>query len=84
MSHILITGGAGFVGTNLAAHYLAQGHTVMVFDNLVRAGVEKIWLGYAVSRASCWSRLPISVIGSASKWLSVMRWGFFILQRKSP
>lgn len=46
MSHILITGGAGFVGTNLAAHYLAQGHTVMVFDNLVRAGVEKnlAWL----------------------------------------
>jgi CDP-paratose 2-epimerase len=45
-SYILITGGAGFIGTNLADHYLAQGHTVMVYDNLARAGVEKnlAWL----------------------------------------
>src|SRR5580704_5394353 len=39
--HVLITGGAGFIGTNLAAHLLA--HTdaaVTVFDNLSRSGVE--------------------------------------------
>ncbi len=38
--HILITGGAGFIGTNLASHLLA--HTdakVTVFDNLSRPGV---------------------------------------------
>jgi CDP-paratose 2-epimerase len=44
--HISITGGAGFIGCNLAHHYLAQGHTVTVFDNLSRRGSEQnlAWL----------------------------------------
>jgi CDP-paratose 2-epimerase len=37
---ILVTGGAGFIGTNLAARLLADGHRVVVYDNLSRAGVE--------------------------------------------
>jgi len=36
----LITGGAGFIGTNIAARLLATGRRVRVFDNLSRAGVE--------------------------------------------
>ena len=35
---ILITGGCGFVGSNLAAHALRTGHEVAVFDNLSRNG----------------------------------------------
>jgi CDP-paratose 2-epimerase len=38
---ILITGGAGFIGTNLASRLLREGHQVIVFDNLSRAGVER-------------------------------------------
>jgi CDP-paratose 2-epimerase len=38
---VLITGGAGFVGTNLAARLLASGRRVLVFDNLSRRGAEK-------------------------------------------
>ena len=37
----LITGGAGFVGTNLADRVAADGGHVIVFDNLSRAGVEE-------------------------------------------
>jgi CDP-paratose 2-epimerase len=37
----LITGGCGFVGSNLAAARLGQGHAVVCFDNLSRAGSEK-------------------------------------------
>lgn len=37
---VLITGGAGFVGTNLAEHLLEQGHRVILLDNLSRPGVE--------------------------------------------
>lgn len=40
-SYILITGGAGFIGTNVADKYLSQGKRVMIFDNLSRAGVEE-------------------------------------------
>jgi len=35
---ILITGGCGFLGSNLAAHALAQGHHLVIFDNLCREG----------------------------------------------
>jgi CDP-paratose 2-epimerase len=37
---MLITGGCGFVGANLARHFLQQGYEVTVFDNLVRRGSE--------------------------------------------
>jgi CDP-paratose 2-epimerase len=39
--NILITGGAGFVGTNLAERMLNKDHTVIVIDNLYRQGSEK-------------------------------------------
>jgi CDP-paratose 2-epimerase len=37
---ILITGGAGFIGSNLANRLLAQGHDVTILDNLSRPGCE--------------------------------------------
>lgn len=36
----LITGGAGFIGTNLAARLAGEGRKVHVFDSLAREGVE--------------------------------------------
>ena len=41
MKTILITGGAGFIGTNLAKRLLQEGKTVMIYDNLIRDGVEQ-------------------------------------------
>jgi len=38
---ILITGGAGFLGSNLAQHALENGHELIVLDNLLRKGSEK-------------------------------------------
>ena len=32
--NILITGGAGFIGSNVAEHLLGKGHSVTILDNL--------------------------------------------------
>jgi CDP-paratose 2-epimerase len=40
MARYLITGGAGFIGVNAAAHYATQGHSVTVFDNFSRRGTK--------------------------------------------
>jgi CDP-paratose 2-epimerase len=43
---VILTGGAGFIGCNAAARYLAAGHQVVVVDNLSRARTDKnlAWL----------------------------------------
>lgn len=38
---VLITGGAGFIGTNLADRFLSEGKSITILDNLSRPGVEK-------------------------------------------
>jgi len=40
---VLITGGAEFIGTNIADRLLKQGKRVLVFDNFSRPGVERNW-----------------------------------------
>jgi CDP-paratose 2-epimerase len=38
---VLITGGCGFIGTNLAHRILSSGQPVLLYDNLSRPGVER-------------------------------------------
>jgi UDP-glucose 4-epimerase len=40
--HLLITGGAGFVGSHLADHLLEQGHEVTIIDNLSTGSIRNI------------------------------------------
>ncbi len=39
---VLITGGAGFLGSHLAEKFLADGHKVIVLDNLITSTVDNI------------------------------------------
>jgi CDP-paratose 2-epimerase len=39
--HVLITGGGGFIGANLANRLLTEGHPVLIYDNLSRSGAER-------------------------------------------
>ena len=43
-SPVLITGGSGFIGSNVAQALLAAGRRVILLDNLSRPGVEQNWL----------------------------------------
>ena len=45
-SHVVITGGAGFLGSNIADALAARGEDVLVFDSLARPRVEEnlAWL----------------------------------------
>ena len=42
MSNILITGGAGFIGSNLAEELLKREHTVKVLDNFATGKIENL------------------------------------------
>lgn len=39
---ILITGGAGFIGSHLCDHFLSQGHEVICMDNLLTGSTQNI------------------------------------------
>ena len=42
MKRVLITGGAGFLGSHLCEHYLAKGCTVIAVDNLITGRLQNI------------------------------------------
>lgn len=42
MSNILITGGAGFIGSNLVDSYVKDGHNVIVIDNLSSGTLDNL------------------------------------------
>ncbi|MBC7105105.1 MAG: GDP-mannose 4,6-dehydratase, partial [Firmicutes bacterium] len=42
MQRVLITGGAGFIGTHLAEALLARGYEVQVIDDLSTGSVDNI------------------------------------------
>ncbi len=46
MKKVVITGGAGFLGANLANRYLNEGHEIVVLDNCSRKGSREnlLWL----------------------------------------
>lgn len=42
MSKILITGGAGFFGSNLVEHFLNKRHQIAVSDNFAKGYCERV------------------------------------------
>jgi CDP-paratose 2-epimerase len=75
---ILITGGCGFIGCNLADRLARRGDNVLVFDNLARAGVRENaqWLksrhGDRVNMIIADIRDPISVIDAVRDCRAVL------------
>lgn len=42
MKRLVITGGAGFIGSHLCEHFLGQGHQVIAIDNLITGTLDNI------------------------------------------
>ena len=40
--HVFITGGAGFIGSHMVDHYLAEGHEVTILDNMSTGSTKNI------------------------------------------
>jgi CDP-paratose 2-epimerase len=51
----LITGGAGFIGSNLAHRLLRQHHEVIVYDDLSRQGADKNVAWLRAGHGDCWT-----------------------------
>jgi CDP-paratose 2-epimerase len=62
----LITGGAGFIGSNYVYRLLGRGQNVIIFDNLSRAGGSKnlAWLEKTFGENSC--RLVVGDVADAA------------------
>jgi UDP-glucose 4-epimerase len=45
MSRILVTGGAGFIGSHLAEELICNGHEVVVLDDLSGGFVDNVPMG---------------------------------------
>jgi UDP-glucose 4-epimerase len=45
MARVLVTGGAGFIGSHVAAHLLEDGHEVVVFDDLSGGSADNVPAG---------------------------------------
>jgi CDP-paratose 2-epimerase len=57
----LITGGAGFIGSNLAHRLVGQGHDVAVYDNLSRQGAGKNIAWLRTEHGERWTLLQADV-----------------------
>ena len=65
---ILVSGGAGYIGSHTCIELLAEGHTVVIVDNLINAkpeavarirAIEADYLAHAdVVQAEAWQRRP--------------------------
>ena len=56
--HVVVTGGAGFIGSTLVDRLLAEGHSVAVVDNLVSGNLDNL----AAARSSFADRLTFHEI----------------------
>ena len=65
-----VTGGAGFIGTNVTTHLLSEGHEVVVIDDLSRSGSE---LNAAYLEETLGVRIVRADISNQATWEALAR-----------
>ncbi|MBN1200463.1 MAG: UDP-glucose 4-epimerase GalE [Anaerolineae bacterium] len=76
--HILVTGGAGYVGSATAAHFLAAGHTVTVFDSLVKGHRAAVPDGAAFVKGDLGDPAALDVLLQTTQFDAVAHFAAFI------
>ncbi len=56
MAHVLITGGAGFIGSHVCLELLRAGHSLVVLDNFANSGPESLRRVAELAGLSGWQR----------------------------
>lgn len=67
MRTLLITGGAGFIGTNVAVYFLDRGWRVTIFDDLSRKGSGENLRWLAEKYPTGWTFYRINIVGGAAE-----------------
>ncbi len=76
--HILVTGGAGYVGSAAAAYFLAAGHRVTVYDSLVKGHRAAIPDGAAFVRGDVGDAGALNVLLQVGGFDAVAHFAAFI------
>ncbi|GIK63717.1 MAG: UDP-glucose 4-epimerase [Chloroflexota bacterium] len=76
--HILVTGGAGYIGSTTAAHFMQAGHRVTIYDNLSRGHRAAIPEGAEFIRGDIGDHGALSVLFQSHKFDAVAHFAAFI------
>jgi UDP-glucose 4-epimerase len=76
--HVLVTGGAGYVGSATAAYFLAAGHKVTIFDNLSKGHRTAIPEGAAFVKGDLADTGALDMLFQTQKFDAVAHFAAFI------
>jgi UDP-glucose 4-epimerase len=76
--HVLVTGGAGYVGSATAAYFLRAGHTVTVYDSLVKGHRAAIPAGATFVQGDLGDRGALDVLFQSHDFDAVAHFAAFI------
>lgn len=76
--HILVTGGAGYVGSATAAYFLAAGHQVTVYDSLVKGHRAAVPPGAAFIKGDLADRGALDIVFQTQQFDAVAHFAAFI------
>ena len=76
--HILVTGGAGYVGSATAAYFLAAGHKVTIFDSLVKGHRAAIPAGAAFVKGDLADTGALDILFQTHNFDAVAHFAAFI------
>lgn len=76
--HILVTGGAGYIGSTTAAYFLKAGHQVTVYDNLSRGHREAVPDGAKLIVGDIGDRTALDILFQSNDFDAVVHFAAFI------